>query len=59
MGHSNDVYYLVMEYLVGETLDQVLAQRQKFLPAEAARLIYQALQGLQRPVVVQHRGAPG
>ena len=47
MGQANELYYLVMEYLEGETLEDVLAKRQKFLPAEASRLIYQALQGLQ------------
>ncbi len=47
MGQANELYYLVMEYLEGETLDDVLAKRQKFLPAEAVRLVYQALQGLQ------------
>src|SRR5262249_1367190 len=46
MGQLSDLYYLVMEYLPGETLEDVLAKRQKFLPAEAVRLIYQALQGL-------------
>jgi eukaryotic-like serine/threonine-protein kinase len=47
MGQTNELYYLVMEYLEGETLAEVLAHRQKFLPAEAARIVYQALQGLQ------------
>jgi serine/threonine protein kinase len=47
MSQLNDLYYLVMEYLPGETLEDVLAKRQKFLPAEAVRLTYQALQGLQ------------
>jgi serine/threonine protein kinase len=46
LGRLNDLYYLVMEYLPGETLEDVLAKRQKILPAEAVRLIYQALQGL-------------
>jgi serine/threonine protein kinase len=47
MGQYGDLYYLVMEYLEGETLEEVIAKRQKFQPAEAVRLIYQALQGLQ------------
>src|SRR5581483_6147090 len=47
MGQTKDLSYLVMEYLEGETLEEVLAHRQRFLPAEAVRLVYQALQGLQ------------
>jgi hypothetical protein len=47
VGQYHGLHYLVMEYLEGETLDIVL-QRRKRLPAqEAARLIAQALQGLQ------------
>jgi serine/threonine protein kinase len=41
------LHYLVMEYLEGETLDEVMQRRRaKFLPAEAVRLIHQTLQGL-------------
>jgi eukaryotic-like serine/threonine-protein kinase len=36
-----------MEFLEGDTLDEVIARRSKMLPGEAVRLIYQALQGLQ------------
>jgi serine/threonine protein kinase len=47
VGKFRGLHYLVMEYLEGETLDLVL-QRRKRLPAhEAARLIAQALQGLE------------
>ena len=41
------LHYLVMEFLEGETLDDVLKRRRQFLPGEAVRLIYQALLGLQ------------
>ncbi|HLW66027.1 MAG TPA: serine/threonine-protein kinase [Gemmataceae bacterium] len=47
VGEYNGVYFMVMECLVGETLDEVL-QRRKTLPmAEAVRLVHQALLGLQ------------
>ncbi|HTU20151.1 MAG TPA: serine/threonine-protein kinase [Gemmataceae bacterium] len=46
-GEAQDLYYIVMEYLEGETLDEVIARRGKMLPGEAVRLVYQALQGLQ------------
>ncbi len=41
------VHYIAMEYLEGETIDEVIARRKKLLPAEAARLLAQALDGLQ------------
>jgi serine/threonine protein kinase len=47
MGQAGDLNYLVMEYLDGETLDEVLRRRGKLPPVEGARLIYQALLGLQ------------
>jgi serine/threonine protein kinase len=46
-GKAGDLNYFVMEYLEGETLDEVLQRRSKLPPAEAVRLVYQALLGLQ------------
>lgn len=44
-GESDGLHFIVMEYLEGEALEAVL-QRRRLPPAEAARLIYQALLGL-------------
>src|SRR5262249_38178552 len=41
------LHYLVMEYLEGETLEDVLGRRKQLLLGEAARLVYQALLGLE------------
>ncbi len=41
------IHYIVMEYLEGETLDEVITRRKKLPAPEAARLLVQALDGLQ------------
>lgn len=47
VAEGTGLHYLVMEYLAGEDLAEVLERRGKLPPAEAARVVYQALQGLQ------------
>jgi serine/threonine protein kinase len=46
-GEAEGLHYLVMEYLDGETLEEVLKRRSKLPPREALRLTHQAMQGLQ------------
>jgi serine/threonine protein kinase len=41
------LHYLVMEYLDGETLEDVLKRRKRLPPGEAAHVLVQAFQGLQ------------
>jgi eukaryotic-like serine/threonine-protein kinase len=47
IGEADNLHCFVMEYLEGEPLDEVLQRRGRFPPAEAARILYQALMGLQ------------
>ncbi len=47
MGRTDGLHYIVMEYLDGETLGDVLARRGRLPPAEAVRVVHQALLGLQ------------
>ncbi len=47
VGEANKLNYLVMEFLEGETFDEVLGRRKKLPPHEAVRLVHQALLGLQ------------
>jgi serine/threonine protein kinase len=46
-GEANGIHYLVMEYLEGEPLKEVLQRRGKLPPAEAVGVLYQAFLGLQ------------
>lgn len=47
VNESDGFHYLVMEYLEGETLDEYLHRRRRLPPMEAARIVYQAMLGLQ------------
>jgi serine/threonine protein kinase len=46
-GESDGLHYIIMEYLDGETLDDVLKRRGRLPHDEAARVAYLALLGLQ------------
>ena len=47
IGQEGDIHFIIMEHLDGDTLEEVLTRRKKIPPTEAARLIHQALLGLQ------------
>ena len=46
-GTSDGLHYLAMEYLEGETLEERLQKRGALPPAEAVRVVIEALRGLQ------------
>src|SRR5262245_42543362 len=47
VGVSGDLHYIVMDYIEGDTLDEVLKRRGKLPPTEAVRIVFLALLGLQ------------
>ncbi len=47
IGEEGGIYYLVMEYLDGESLQEVLDRRKRLPWPETVRLFHQVLQGLQ------------
>src|SRR5262249_35474329 len=47
VGEHNSINFMVMEYLEGETLEDVLKRRVKLPVAEAVHVVHQALLGLQ------------
>jgi eukaryotic-like serine/threonine-protein kinase len=53
VGEADGKHYLVLEYLDGDTLEDVLEKRKKLPPAEAVRIMHQAMLGLQH---VHERG---
>ena len=47
VGEADGKHYLVLEYLEGDTLADVLSKRKRLPPLEAVRIVHQALLGLQ------------
>lgn len=47
LGESSGKHYLVMEYLDGDTLADVLEKRKRLPPLEAIRIAHQVMMGLQ------------
>src|SRR5205823_15062569 len=47
VGDADGKPYLVLEFLEGETLAEVLAKRKRLPPMDAVRVVHQALLGLQ------------
>ena len=46
LGRVGNIHFIIMEYLDGETIDDVLARRGRLPPGEAARVVHQTLLGL-------------
>src|SRR5262245_238699 len=46
-GDSGGVHFIALEYLEGETVDEVLKRRKRLSVPEAVRIVHQALLGLQ------------
>ena len=46
-GEADGLHYILMEYLEGETLGDVLKRRKRLTPGEAVRVVGQALRGLE------------
>lgn len=47
VGEADGKHYLVLEYLEGETLDEVLHKRKRLPPPEAVRIVHATMVGLQ------------
>jgi tRNA A-37 threonylcarbamoyl transferase component Bud32 len=47
VGQDDNLHFLVMEYLEGETLEEVLKSRKQLPAPEALKIVHQALLGLQ------------
>ena len=47
VGEADGKHYLVLEYLAGDTLEEVLARWKPLPPADAVRVVHQAMLGLQ------------
>src|SRR5215212_2989509 len=46
LGEADGKHYLALEYLEGDTLDDVLQKRKRLPPAEAVRIVHEAMLGL-------------
>jgi eukaryotic-like serine/threonine-protein kinase len=48
LGESAGKHYLVLEYLDGDTLEEILEKRKRLPPVEAVRIVHEAMLGLQQ-----------